>query len=59
MYNFAGQSAPNSDFSIAIQERLNNLPTLTCEESLSASEHDRFQYDSSEGLDTIVNNVEL
>lgn len=50
MYNFAGEAAPNSDFSIAIQQRNKNLPTTSC---------DHFQYDMSEGLDTIVNNWNL
>jgi hypothetical protein len=48
----------DSDFTMALNNRPSNLSHLACESSL-APENQRFMYDSSEGLDTIVNQWNL
>lgn len=59
MYDFSGLSAPSNDFEAALAARPAGLKTIHCEESTTAPENDRFTYDTSEGLDTIVNNWNL
>ena len=48
--------AAGTDFDQAMASRGGDLKQIKCEDT-SAPENARFQYDHSEGLDTIVNNV--
>ena len=48
--------AAGTDFDQAMASRGGDLKQIKCEDT-SAPENTRFQYDHSEGLDTIVNNV--
>ncbi len=57
MYDFSGQAQPDNDFETALKNRMAlGLSKVGCDSS-SAPENERYQYDMSEGLDTIVNNV--
>jgi len=58
VYDFSGQGVPNPNFELALQQRPLSLKTIACEKS-SAPEDQRFTYDTSEGVDTIVNNWNL
>ena len=48
--------AAGTDFEQAFASRGGDLKQIKCEDT-SAPENERFQYDHTEGLDTIVNNV--
>jgi len=59
MYDFSGQAQPDNDFETALKNRMAlGLAKVGCDSS-SAPENERYQYDMSEGLDTIVNNWNL
>ena len=46
----------SGNFETALNARPKNLATMSCSAG-SAPENERFQYDTSDGLDTIVNQV--
>lgn len=46
----------SGNFETALNARPKNLETIACSAG-SAPENERFQYDTSDGLDTIVNQV--
>ena len=46
----------SGNFETALNARPKNLATISCSAG-SAPENERFQYDTSDGLDTIVNQV--
>ena len=46
----------SGNFETALNARPKNLDTISCSAG-SAPENERFQYDTSDGLDTIVNQV--
>ena len=56
MFDFSSQGAPDANFETALKARGSNLAKISCE-SGPAPENERFSYDMTEGLDTIVNNV--
>lgn len=59
IYDFSGEAAPKGTFEEALAARESKtLKRIACEQT-TAPESERFTYDTSDGLDTIVNNWNL
>ncbi len=56
MYDLRSLGTIGGNFETALNNRPKNLATIACSDG-SAPENERFQYDTSDGLDTIVNQV--
>jgi len=58
MYDLRSLGTIGGNFETALNNRPKNLATIACSDG-SAPENERFQYDTSDGLDTIVNQWNL